>query len=273
MNTHDALGEVVVHAHGRVSPAEHVYAHDKIAHLGRVTGDRVMAARVDLIAHADPARQLPALAKGELKVDRQTVRAHAEAETMTAAVDALQARLRERLERHRERERAQHLRHRDGEGAWRHDDVATPRPAYYPRPVEEREVVRRKTFALGAMTPDDAAADLEQLDHDFFLFRNAGTGSDNVIQRVADGCYELIQPSGDEGSDASEAIQPSQLHPSTMSADSATELLDLGDLPFVFFVDEGSGRAAVVYRRYDGHYGMVIAADEVGESTGRTRRG
>ena len=31
--------------------------------------------------------------------------------------------------------------------------------------------------------------------------------------------------------------------------------VDLDIVPFVFFVDDQSGRGRVVYRRYDGHYG------------------
>lgn len=266
MNVREPLGNVVVHAHGRVSTVEHVYAHDKIAHLGEIAPGPVLSARVDLIAYADPARDRPALAKGELNVNGRMVRAHADAETMPAAVDALQARLRDRLERLGDLERAKHLRHRDGDGAWRHGDAINPRPSYYPRSVEDRQIVRRKTFALDALTPEDAVVDLEQLDHDFFLFRNSETGDDNLIQRGAEGSYELIEPSTGGRSDWGSSIQPSSLHPSAMSVEAAVELLDLGDLPFVFFLDPATGRGAVVYRRYDGHYGLVVAAEGVAAS-------
>jgi len=45
----------------------------------------------------------------------------------------------------------------------------------------------------------------------------------------------------------------------TIGVDDAIERLNLGDDPFVFFVDVSPGRGAVLYRRYDGHYGLVTA--------------
>jgi ribosome-associated translation inhibitor RaiA len=254
----DDLKNVVVHAHGQVSAREHAYAHDKIALLARSVLGPVRSARVDLIAYADPARKQSALAKAELDIDGKIVRAHAEAQTMAAAVDALQGRLRHRLERFRHRAEAQHLRHR-GDGSWRHGDAVEARAAYFPRPAEDRQIVRRKTFALDAMTPDDAALDLEALDHDFYLFRNAHTDADNVIQRVGEDQYELLEPAATH--DAATGIDRSTVHAATLTTDDALEFLDLGGEPFVFFIDVETGRGAVVYRRYDGHYGLVVATD------------
>ena len=93
-----ALGAaLVVHGHGQVSRAEHSYAHTKISSLGKFAGGPILYAKVDLIAHADPARM--ALANGELDVNGKVVRAHGEGETMHAAIDALEARLAGRLKR------------------------------------------------------------------------------------------------------------------------------------------------------------------------------
>ena len=41
----------------------------------------------------------------------------------------------------------------------------------------------------------------------------------------------------------------------------AEALLDEGDEPFVFFAIPGSNRGQVVYRRYDGHYGLITPVD------------
>ncbi|MGA7466453.1 sigma 54 modulation/S30EA ribosomal C-terminal domain-containing protein, partial [Mycobacterium sp.] len=40
----------------------------------------------------------------------------------------------------------------------------------------------------------------------------------------------------------------------------ATERLSLLGLPFLFFVGVAEGRAAVLYHRYDGHYGLISPA-------------
>lgn len=42
-----------------------------------------------------------------------------------------------------------------------------------------------------------------------------------------------------------------------MRVDEAIERLDAGADPFVFFADPVTGRGNVVYRRYDGHCGLI----------------
>jgi hypothetical protein len=113
------------------------------------------------------------------------------------------------------------------------------------------------------MTPDEAVFDLELLDHDFYLFRNLDTGADNVVARAGDGSYELFEPSATCSSTETAAdIRHSAVRPSSMTPEEAVELLDAGDLPFVFFIDSESDRGRVAYRRYDGHYGLLAPADE-----------
>jgi ribosome-associated translation inhibitor RaiA len=254
------LGDVVVHTEGRVTAAELARAHEKVAHVGKFASDRVLFAKVDLIAYKDPARERPAFAKAELDVGGHVVRARAAASTMFDAIDLLEARLRERLERRAHGEEARHLRHRDDGHAWHHGDEPEHRAQHFPRPVDEREIVRRKTFAPGKQAPRDAALDLEQLDHDFYLFRNIGTEEDNVLHRVDDGRYELLAPSTAHSPTEDDVrIQPSPIHPSEMMLEDAVELLDLGDLAFVFFLDPQTHDGSVLYRRYDGHYGLIEA--------------
>jgi ribosome-associated translation inhibitor RaiA len=250
--------EVVVHTNGRVGDDERVYAQDKVAHVLKLASGPVLFAKVDLVAHADPAREQSAFAKADLDVNGQIVRAHAGATTMFEAVDRLEGRLRERVERYAHSQEAKHLRHRGDDHEWHHGDLAGPRLRYFPRPVEEREIVRHKTYAAGDSTPREATLELEQLDHDFFLFHNVATDEDNVLSRVAPGRYELLEPSPTSSSlESDSGIQPSSIRPSPMTAEDAVELLDLGDLPFVFFLDPDTGRGSVAYRRYDGHYGLI----------------
>ena len=69
-----------------------------------------------------------------------------------------------------------------------------PEPA-----VEEEEegapsLVRTKRVAVKPMVPEEAAAQMELLGHDFFVFRNADTEQVNVLYRRRDGNYGLIEP-------------------------------------------------------------------------------
>ena len=173
--------------------------------------------------------------------------------------------MRERLERFAHHEEAKHLRLRgEREHEWRHGDQATSRPSYFPRPVEERELVRHKTFAVGEMTPDEAVADLEVLDHDFYLFKNRETGEDNVVARAAGGpdtsCSSPRRPAHSPRPPRRSGA--ARLDRRRSSPEDAVRLLDLGDLPFVFFVDPETRRGQVLYRRYDGHYGLVTPVED-----------
>ncbi|HEX6312777.1 MAG TPA: sigma 54 modulation/S30EA ribosomal C-terminal domain-containing protein [Acidimicrobiia bacterium] len=235
-------GGVVVTGRGDVTRRDRSYAHDKVAHVLRFARAPVRYSRVVLTKEPDPARERPAIAEADVDVDGQPVRVKVAAERMHTAIDLLEARLRRRLDRLADRERSTHLRHRDE--AWHHGDAAAHRPPYFDRPPDEREIVRRKTFASVPMTIHDAVREMDLLDHDFFLFTNADTGQDEVLQRRPGGRHVLRRPAA------------------AASVDDAIALLDLGQEPFVFFFDGGTGRGRVLYRRYDGHYGLITQSDE-----------
>ena len=56
--------------------------------------------------------------------------------------------------------------------------------------------VRRKYFAMPAMELDQALQQLELIDHDFYLFRDASSGELQVVYRRNHGGYGVIQAKG-----------------------------------------------------------------------------
>jgi ribosome-associated translation inhibitor RaiA len=92
--------DVVVRVAGHVDDTDREYAQTKVAHVARNARRPVRYAKVDLRAEPDPARVHPAVVAGELDVDGQVMRAHADAATMHEAIDLLEDRLRVVLERH-----------------------------------------------------------------------------------------------------------------------------------------------------------------------------
>jgi putative sigma-54 modulation protein len=55
-------------------------------------------------------------------------------------------------------------------------------------------IARRKRFPMKPMSAEEAARQMELVDHDFFLFLNEQTGENNVLYRRRDGDYGLIEP-------------------------------------------------------------------------------
>jgi ribosomal subunit interface protein len=250
---------VDVVARGPVLDRDLVYARSKVEHVIHFANHPVLAAKSVLTMAEDPALQRPARAEATLDVNGTQVRAHAVASDMVGAIDLLEDRLRENLVQFQDRERT---RHRwigiATEHQWRHGDLPTQRGPAFPRPAQERQIVRRKTFALAPMTPDEAAYEMGLLGHDFYLFTDSRTGKDAVVYVDGDGRYAIrgeavVDP---ESASAVELVGQAP----TLTEAEAVSRLDLSGEPFVFFLDAESRRGRVLYIRYDGHYGLITAA-------------
>ena len=244
---------------GQVADRAKEHARRMIANLEHLAPRPLLHAQVKLSSSSSDGIESPAHAQATLDVNGTQVRAHVAASRHEEAIDLLADRLRTQLQRLSTRlESTRREPATVPEGEWRHGALPSARPDFFPRPVEEREVVRHKTFAPEAMHPDEAAFDLQLLDHDFYLFVDEATSRDAVIHRLADEGFGLMVDS-DDVTVADElavdvTIEPS---PPRLTFDAAVERLEAGDEPFVFFVDPATDRGAVLYRRYDGHYGLI----------------
>ncbi len=282
---------VVVSTHGDIAGADVTYGQQRLAHVLAQVGDPILFARLKLSRAGDPARERPAIAEVALDVNGDLVRAHIAARDLREAADLLERRLRAQLVHRADRRVARrHSSGRPEPGEWRHGDLPARRPEYFDRPVDERQLVRHKTFVVDDMTPDEAAFDMEQLDYDFHLFRDLASGRDALLVRDVDGYRldrlgpadgELAAPARPPGGDAGqgsgargaaslatapnsaltsingrEVVERAEPAP-VLSVAEAIERMDSGGERLVFFANATTGRGTVLYRRYDGHYGLI----------------
>jgi len=58
------------------------------------------------------------------------------------------------------------------------------------------ELVRRKTFEMLTMSPEDAVVRMQLLDHSFYVFNNSETGRCSVVYLREEGGAGLINSAG-----------------------------------------------------------------------------
>jgi hypothetical protein len=258
-----------LHADDLVNEAkEHVRA------VVRQAGRPVLNARVRIARSGDPER--PVIAQANLDLDGRLVRAQVRARSDREALDLLADRLRNRVKHHVGRT-AGNWEDRRGRGAlsmagpepgdaqaeWRHGDLPTRRGPSYPRPPAERQIVRHKAFAVAEWGIDEAVFDMETLDYDFHLFTELGSGQDSVVYRGGPTGYRVAQVEPHPEAFAPHAVEVtvSEQPAPALSTDEAIDRMAALDVPFVFYVDSERSRGALLYHRYDGHYGLISPAD------------
>jgi len=250
---------VQVEMHGRVPEGMRELAAAKVGSLLRFASEPVLSARVTLAVSADPAVPRSSVAQSTIDLNGRIVRVQAAGQTMREAIEHMAARLRVRLDRS-----ARDWSARRGTlpvpepGEWRHQSIPAHRPAYLLRPADARAVIRRSGYAARPLTPEEAVAELDLLDYDFHLFTERSTGEDSVLYRVGDG-YRLAQarPKPNRLGPLPAAVTLSKHRAPVLRLAEAISRLDLLGQPFVFFVNPDTGRAGLLYHRYDGHYGLV----------------
>lgn len=138
--------------------------------------------------------------------------------------------------------------------------MPTERPEFYNRPPEERRVVRRKTYSPAErISVSEAMFDLDVLDYRFFLFTDESDDKASIVYED-DGGVALRKVDGsrpDEAMVRTDVVVNETPAPAISVAEAGSRL-DVSDMPFVFFVNTDNERANVLYRRYDGHYGLIV---------------
>jgi putative sigma-54 modulation protein len=124
-----------------------------------------------------------------LEGDGLVLRGEERTDNMYASIDQVVEKLEKQVKRFKDKriERAH-----PGESPKEH--LAAEEPAAGPATEELPRIVRTKSIPLKPMPPEEAAMQMEMLNHDFFVFLNSETEQVSVIYRRRDGNYGLLEP-------------------------------------------------------------------------------
>ncbi|MEO7453795.1 MAG: ribosome-associated translation inhibitor RaiA [Fimbriimonadales bacterium] len=172
---------LVRNAEGNVPDRHRDYAAKKLSKLERFFSK---ATKVEMVHSEQKGRH-----RLEVTVfaDSFTVRGDESDESMRACIDKVSDKLESRLRRLKSRLVDSHKR----------GGMKTLPPALVEEddPGEEHAVVsERKRFLVKEMHTDEAALQMELVDHPFFVFRDSDSGEFAVIYKRKDGNYGLLEP-------------------------------------------------------------------------------
>jgi putative sigma-54 modulation protein len=169
-----------------VHERDRAYAERKLARLARLLDDR-SDALVELSLERHRSTEDSHIVDVTLVIDGQTLRSRSAAATHRAGIDdvvdkierrAVDFKEKPRVRARPEEEKALLRRIADGEA-----DGA-----------EARRIVKVKRFDIEPMFEEDAAARMDELGHDFFVFVDAATERVAILYRRRDGDLGMIEP-------------------------------------------------------------------------------
>ncbi|KAG8390457.1 hypothetical protein BUALT_Bualt01G0085300 [Buddleja alternifolia] len=143
------------------------------------------------------------------------VRAEEDAESLYGSIDLVSSIIQRKLRKIKEKD-SDHGRHMKGFDRLkvRDPDVLTVAEDVETVPNEGDkqediidEIVRTKYFDMPPLTVTEAIEQLENLDHDFYGFRNEETGEINIVYKRNSGGYGLIIPKGNGEADKLETVE------------------------------------------------------------------
>jgi putative sigma-54 modulation protein len=187
--------------HGRnleVTPAIRDYTETKLTRAINHFEGMVKEADVHLSVARNP-RVPQQIAEVTMFANGTVIRAQERSDNLYASIDLVANKLTRQLNRYKERLQDRH--HGPVHRSARDEEAgaaALPPPGASLTDGKEPELpnrgVRRKYFEMAPMSLDEALHQLELIDHDFFVFRDAETGQIQVVYHRNHGGFGVIQP-------------------------------------------------------------------------------
>jgi putative sigma-54 modulation protein len=133
------------------------------------------------------------IAEVTLIANRITINAQEETEDMFAAIDRVSDKLERQILKYKEKIKRHKVNPSLPESNWRMEVYA----AGSFDDGGEPKVIKSKKLRAKPMTVEEAAMQMDLLNNEFFVFTNISSKSLNIIYRLSDGNYGLIEPQVD----------------------------------------------------------------------------
>lgn len=163
------------------------YAQEKIARLKKYMD---VPMEVNVVLTVEKHRHI---AEVTLVANRITINAQEETEDMFSAIDLMVDKLERQVLKFKEKIKRHKLNPSVPESSWRMEVYAA---GSFDEGSEPRVIKSRKLVAK-PMSVEEAAMQLDLLNNDFLVFTNASSKCLNIIYRLKDGHYGLIEPQAD----------------------------------------------------------------------------
>jgi len=243
----DITSGLVLHTVGPVPGSARDQVRKLVNRLLEIAPRPVSHAKVKIKSDQDREPAERSLAQATLGVSGTTLRAESAGKDPSGALTGLAARLEEKLA------------HLGQSGtAPRHAD----RPHFVDVDPDQRVIARHKTCSgIEHIDTDEALERLANLDYRFYLFTDiaddkttmvADAGPEETTIQKIDGSF----PDGSERPGVRAVVGPP---PMRTILDAMGELNETGR-DHLFFRDLDGEEPSVLYRRYDGHYGLLVEA-------------
>lgn len=174
-----------------VTEALEQYATEKVEKLSKFFDEQHSASRVEveLIHERNRSISEPEVVETTLFINGTVLKAREASPDMYASIDGMSDKLERQVRRYRGRQIDR------WQGGQKKAETPEPEPFIVAEEDDiEARIVRTKQFQMKPMGAEEAALQLELLDHDFYVFTSADTGDINVVYRRRDGNYGLIEP-------------------------------------------------------------------------------
>ncbi|MDI2125468.1 sigma 54 modulation/S30EA ribosomal C-terminal domain-containing protein [Yinghuangia seranimata] len=226
-------------------------ARTRVASVALSADALVENVRVRLTGASDPTRA--GLVQIGAEVDGRRVRVQCSAAGVGAAAERAADALRQRIA--------------DVTGPWRPrpwpwTSAAAAPAASATLPPGQARIARVKTPTLVWCSPDAAAQTMDAMDYDIHLFVDPDTETEAVVYRVGPTGYRVARtvaagpPKDNRG--IPWTLQPGAAN--RLTDEQAVDRLEKARLPHLFYADPDTGFGRVLYRRFDGHYGLLRPA-------------